>query len=204
MAILLVLSNNIFLAQAIHLKTLVGNLLMLQDESFFLKPGTIVDTYGNTSLCSLSYEWWFYMLFIPVSNFKNKNRVVSIIIVLSSLLYFIYPIQLFRWLIYFWWSGVILADLYVLKELNFKNVLKTIMVPILSFPLVVLIFRSCNEQFISVGLYPVLEVRHFISAIIFITIALIWRKTNWIGYNLFKPLEKIAPSLMVFTFFIYQ
>lgn len=174
---------------------------MLQDAEFFLKPGTIVDTYGNSALWSLSYEWWFYMLFIPVSNFKNKNSAAIIIIVLSTILYFIYPIQIFRWLVYFsiWWSGVMLADLYVLNKLSFKNISTKIVLPILLFPSLSVIYKTLREPYISIGFYPIFEVRHFLSAIIFIMIALIWRKNDWIGYNFFKPLENIAP----FSYGIY-
>jgi peptidoglycan/LPS O-acetylase OafA/YrhL len=37
------------------------------------------------------------------------------------------------------------------------------------------------------------EIRHFASAILFILIAFIWKKTHWLGYDFFKPLEQIAP-----------
>lgn len=200
-AILMVFVNNIIQGIKIDYKTLFGNLLMLQDAAFFMKPGIIVDTFENSALWSLSYEWWFYMLFIPISKFKNKNQVAVVVIVLSAILYFIYPIQLFRWLTYFsiWWSGVILADLYVSKALNFQNILKKIMVPVLLFPTSIVIIRSLQEPFISIGFYPILEVRHFVSAIFFIIVAFIWFKNNWIGYIFFKPLESIAP----FSYGIY-
>lgn len=201
LAILLVLINNIISDLAIDFKTLIGNLLMLQDAAFFLKPGIIIDTYGNSALWSLSYEWWFYMLFIPISSFRNKNQVASIIIVISTVLYLFYPIQIFRWLMYFsiWWSGVMLADLYMIKDLNFKNFFKKIIIPILLLPTALVTYRALNEPFTSFGFYPIIEVRHFISAIIFISIALIWKNYNWFGYNSFKSLEYIAP----FSYGIY-
>jgi peptidoglycan/LPS O-acetylase OafA/YrhL len=177
-----------------EIKTLVGNLIMLQDMSS-LKPGTIVATYGNSALWSLSYEWWFYILFIPICSFKNKNTVAIIIVGISALLYFMYPIQIFRWLMYFgiWWSGVMLANFYLDKELNFKNIFTKIIVPVLILPSLFLIFKGLTTTFDSIGVYPVLEIRHFASAILFILIAFIWKKTHWLGYNFFKPLEQIAP-----------
>jgi peptidoglycan/LPS O-acetylase OafA/YrhL len=43
---------------------LVGNLLMLQDAG---KPGNIANNYlWNNALWSLSYEWWFYLMFFPL------------------------------------------------------------------------------------------------------------------------------------------
>jgi peptidoglycan/LPS O-acetylase OafA/YrhL len=193
-AILLVFIHNIISGFTIDIKTLLGNLLMLQDVES-LKPGTIVDTYGNSALWSLSYEWWFYMLFIPVSNFKNKNRFASLLIIFSAVLYFIFPIQLLRWLIYFsiWWSGVLLADFYVLNQLNLKTIFNKIIVQILLFPTLVLLLKAISTPFVSVGVYPVLEIRHFLSAIVFIMIAFFWKKMHWSGYVYFKPLEKVAP-----------
>jgi len=193
-SILLVLCYRLLIGLPIETKTLFGNLFMLQDMGS-LKPGTIVDTFGNSALWSLSYEWWFYMLFIPISSFKNKNTVAIIIVVLSALVYFIYPIQLFRWPMYFgiWWSGVVLADLYLNKELSFKNILKKIICPFLLLPSLFLIFTSLTKPFDSVGVHPLLEIRHFGSAIIFIVIAVVWKNFNWIGFPFFKPLEKIAP-----------
>ena len=48
--------------------TLLGNLLMVQDISF-LKPNVICEPFlGNLPLWSLSYEWWFYLLFFFLTN----------------------------------------------------------------------------------------------------------------------------------------
>ena len=49
-----------------HPKDLLLNLMMLQDISS-LKPNVVVDPYmHNSPLWSLSYEWWFYMLYFPI------------------------------------------------------------------------------------------------------------------------------------------
>jgi peptidoglycan/LPS O-acetylase OafA/YrhL len=193
-SIILVVAYKFIEGLPMDVKTLVGNLFMLQDMSS-LKPGTIVATYGNSALWSLSYEWWFYILFIPISRFKNKNTVAIVIVGISALLYIMYPIQIFRWLMYFgiWWSGVMLANFYLDKELNFKNIFTKIIIPALILPFLFLIFKALTTTFDSIGVYPVLEIRHFASAILFILIAFIWKKTHWLGYNFFKPLEQIAP-----------
>lgn len=193
-SILLVFTYKILIGLPLEIKTLFGNLLMLQDMSS-LKPGTIVGTYGNSALWSLSYEWWFYVLFILISRFKNKNTIVMIIVIISALFYFIYPIQLFRWLMYLgiWWSGVMLADLYLIQELNFKNIFYKIIGSILILPSIIIIIKVLTQPFYSIGVYPTLEFRHFMSAIIFIMIAFIWMKSHWIGFHFLKPLEKIAP-----------
>ena len=53
---------------------LIGNLLMLQDNE--LKPGNwFVPLFDNGPLWSLSYEWWFYMLFfIFIKKSIQKNH----------------------------------------------------------------------------------------------------------------------------------
>jgi peptidoglycan/LPS O-acetylase OafA/YrhL len=167
---------------------------MLQDITS-LKPGTIIGTYGNTALWSLSYEWWFYMLFIPVSGFKNKNAVAIAIVLISTILYFIYPIQIVRWLMYFgiWWSGVMLADFFVLKKMNLKTIFIQIIIPLLLLPSIFLIIKASFLNYDSIGAYPILEIRHFLSAILFIIIAIFWKKSDWLRYNYFIFFEKIAP-----------
>jgi len=193
-SILLVVFFKITEGLPLDIKTLIGNIFMLQDISS-LKPGTIVATYGNSPLWSLSYEWWFYMLFIAISSFKNINSVSFIIVLTSSFLYFFYPIQIFRWLMYFgiWWSGVMLANFYLNQNFNFKNIIFFIILPNLILPISFLTFKAFTTPFNTIGSYPILEIRHFTSAIFFILTAFIWKKIHWIGQNIFKPLQRIAP-----------
>jgi peptidoglycan/LPS O-acetylase OafA/YrhL len=48
--------------------TLLGNIFMLQDV-ISLKPNVISAVYmGNGVLWSLSYEWWFYILYCFVQH----------------------------------------------------------------------------------------------------------------------------------------
>lgn len=194
LSILFVLSYKLVNHLPVETNILLGNLFMLQDMTP-LKPGTIISTYGNTALWSLSYEWWFYMLFIPVSCLKNKNAVAITIVAISAMLYFIYPIQVFRWLMYFgiWWSGVMLADYFVLKKIDLKLIFINIIAPLLLLPTILLIVKTTTLKYDSIGVYPILEIRHFLCALFFIIIALFWKKTNWIGYNYFNYFEKIAP-----------
>ncbi|MHB8209551.1 acyltransferase family protein, partial [Mucilaginibacter sp.] len=66
------LQSGAFLPIDFH--SLAGNLLMLQNSSFFLKPYVTVGSFlGNTPLWSLSYEWWFYMVFFVIIT-KVHNR----------------------------------------------------------------------------------------------------------------------------------
>ena len=91
----------------------LGNLAMLQDNSF-LKKGVWVDTFaGNTPLWSLSYEWWFYMMFYPIISllfFQPRRQMVLTfsLSVLGFLSYQAIPNQISLFLGYFfiWWVGV--------------------------------------------------------------------------------------------------
>jgi predicted ferric reductase len=60
-------------------------------------------------------------------------------------------------------------------------------------PLFLSIVKATTLKYDSIGVYPILEIRHFFSAIVFIIVALIWRKMNWLGYNYISFFEKIAP-----------
>ena len=82
----------------------IENICMLQDLSTG-KPSTWIEPFmGNTPLWSLSYEWWFYILFIPVYFYiskKNQFVVVALSSSISLLIYLIIPNQVSLWVIYF-------------------------------------------------------------------------------------------------------
>ena len=94
--------------------TLGGNLLMLQDYAP-VKPGVWVDTFrGNLPLWSLSYEWWFYVLFFPFHRWVPARRQLGAAFALSVagfITYQLKPNQASLFALYFllWWSGVELA-----------------------------------------------------------------------------------------------
>lgn len=78
--------NQIF---AFDWKTLIGNILMVQDAGS-LKPNVLCEPFlGNTPLWSLSYEWWFYILYILfVKLFNDKSsRIVYAIATVSAVTY---------------------------------------------------------------------------------------------------------------------
>ncbi|RZL50971.1 MAG: acyltransferase, partial [Pedobacter sp.] len=77
LSIIILKINNEYLKQT-DFVDLLGNIFMLQDTGN--KPGAIVYPFlQNYPLWSLSYEWWFYMLFFPICFYINKysteNRI---------------------------------------------------------------------------------------------------------------------------------
>lgn len=180
---------------------LVGNILMLQDVSS-LKPNVIVDAYlGNTPLWSLSYEWWFYMsfyLFYKLFGDKNSlNLFVPVLIIISAITYILYPFFLNRLFMYYgiWWCGVLMARNYLLySEVKITD---------LKLPVITLVAASCilmlnayikKDTITTIGVSPILELRHFVFAVVVLFAAFLWQKLHWVGFNLlFDRFKIIAP-----------
>lgn len=185
------------------LKTLFLNLVMLQDWEV-VKPNVIASAYmNNTPLWSLSYEWWFYMLYFPLIKLKtshsNRHKIVFGIAALAALIYIFYPIFPMRVLMYIgiWWSGVYLAELYLSSRTYNIN---TCALPLLALTLIcgILLFFVISHKLegnpLLLGHHPLLELRHFLFATIALVLALIWKSLKWIGFDvLIKPFEILAP-----------
>lgn len=153
----------------VDLPGLIKNLLMLQD--FIVgKPGVWVSAYmGNAPLWSLSYEWWFYILFIPVVLWikpKFQIHIVSLVSIFSLLLYFFLPNQICLWLIYFiiWWAGVEAAKKYV-GDIGKNNFVLLYFLVIISI-LAIYSFYIYEKEF-EFGIFPILFLRHFTMALLF-------------------------------------
>ena len=191
-------------------KTLLGNIFMLQDV-ISQKPNVISAAYmGNGLLWSLSYEWWFYMLFFPLSkNLSDKkiNVWVNSIVLLAAVSYLFYPFILNRLAMYFaiWWIGVKFATMYIKREsLNFKGlssyvyVLLTI-IALLGFNFY-LNFSYTKVYSYPLVAYPFIELRHFVFAFLAMIAAVFWSKYNWFGFNkIFGGFKYVAP----FSYVIY-
>ena len=173
---------------------LIENICMLQDFSVG-KPGVWVDAYmGNGPLWSLSYEWWFYVLFIPIFFMKPvfQIHVVFAVSIISLFFYFIFPNQICLWLTYFsiWWSGVEAAKYYLKVTTNkpfvifiYLSILLAILVAYTLF-----IFKG-NLDF---GIFPVLFIRHFSMALMFYTFLIVFNVTK-IPVNEKNLLVRFAP-----------
>lgn len=184
---------------------LFGNLLMLQDTDR-TKLGVLVRPFlGNLPLWSLSYEWWFYMLFFGLNSTlgTQSRKAVYCASLISAGLYVLYPIFILRVFMYLaiWWIGTDIAQLYIQKK---KITIQTLTLPLFTLVtcvcfLIVNIWLNSNKiatllQDSGLGISPLLELRHFVMAIVSIMIALLWRRINWIGFNaIFGIFEKLAP-----------
>ncbi|SDE13994.1 Peptidoglycan/LPS O-acetylase OafA/YrhL, contains acyltransferase and SGNH-hydrolase domains [Mucilaginibacter pineti] len=190
----------------IDFKNLLGNLLMLQDlpES---KPNVICSPFlNNDPLWSLSYEWWFYMIYFVLDKYVPviyQNKFVIILTTLAAVSYCIYPCFPNRIFLYFsiWWAGACLVKFYLSKD--YRTVI---------YPFLLLIANTIIMKFnmiyvqdykhipISSGKHPELEFRHFISSVFISGGSVIWRKLKWVFFNIIiKPFQIFAPI----SYFMY-
>ncbi len=185
--------------------SLVKNLLMLQDVTS-QKPNVITGAYmGNGVLWSLSYEWWFYMLFYLLRRKIPAARIqqwVAIITITAALTYLVYPFTLNRFVMYFaiWWTGVHFAELYLTHSpVTFRSVRPQSLI-LLTVTLLLginlwLHFSSTRLYSYPLVAYPFVELRHFMFAVIMLYASVIWNNLKWLGYKqLFGVFKYLAPG----------
>jgi len=154
-------------------KQVIYNLFMLQDWAF-AKPNVIVEPlFNNTPLWSLSYEWWFYMLYFPLIKFLPSRvictRAVFIASFVAALTYVVYPFFLNRLIMYLaiWWAGVALADVYIGKKPITFTTLAPCIITLVFISAVLLanvIILRLNGDTILLGAHPLLELHVMTSA----------------------------------------
>lgn len=188
--------------------TLLGNLFMLQDV-ISQKPNVLSATYmGNGVLWSLSYEWWFYMLYYVLATripAEKINKWVSIMVVTAAATYLIYPFIANRLIMYFaiWWIGVRFAETYLKGGgFSFKQILPyagvlLVICGILGLNLY-LNFAYTKIYTYPLVAYPFIELRHFVFAIMVMAGSIAWYNLKWVGFDaLFGVFKYIAPSSYV-------
>lgn len=191
-------------------KHLIGNLLMLQDVSA-MKPNTITEPFlGNNPLWSLSYEWWFYMMYFFIDKYcKDKAfLVVSALAIISSLSYIFYPFfinRLFMYLI-IWWAGVEMAKLYANNlVISIANIKFLLLVLIACLGLIFVDWYT-NYRLLDVQLVHFLEFRHMAFAIVVILFAIVWKRYHWFMFNntlgLFTLIAPISYTIYISHYFL--
>ena len=176
-------------------KLAVGNLLMFQ--------GISLDPFYNGPLWSLSYEWWFYVLFFMVARIEKrpeKRQFWAAGISLAGLVTaVIYLNQASLFLLYFvsWWSGAELARQYMNEgRITWRGQRFSLgalgCAAILSVLLMIPALRA--HQSLSFIDIPVLFCRHLFSAFALVSVGIAWYKRQFVGFNcLIGPFAVFAP-----------
>jgi len=179
-----------------ELCSLLANVAMLQDIAS-LKPGVIATPYlDDHPLWSLSYEWWFYMLFYPIVRFIPKGMQTKTVIgvgAIAAAMYTLTPNFPMRVLAYMciWWAGVLLSRH---KAESSSNSIFVAAIPLTIGLILTLGLFNEIHGFAHPGIHPLLEIRHFLDASALILLYVTWKKLNWIGFNaLLMPFTALAP-----------
>jgi peptidoglycan/LPS O-acetylase OafA/YrhL len=186
--------------------SLFGNLLNLQDISRI--PGNWFGPYNaNTPLWSLSYEWWFYIMFFPIFMYikpVSQKYVALIISVLGFVTFCFYPNKISITCEYFviWWSGVEIARSWLLTH---KLDQRTIKFLVISYGTMIALLVTQVVFFngkLKIQQHPIIELRHYGYAVILIIMGIAWRRLRFIGYKyVLKPFAIFAPiSYGVYVF----
>ncbi len=180
----------------------LGNVMMFQDFGTG-KPGVVVDPFcGNLPLWSLSYEWWFYMMFYPIYSYVSPRFQQTLVFVLSLIgvvSYWCFPNQVSLFLMYFilWWSGVEVARTMAQGHpASIRTQSRTISALLIISTLVAGMAVSYVRHggALSFGIHPILELRHFLSCLLLLCGGLWWAGKSWRGFEtVFRHFAVFAP-----------
>ena len=191
-----------------ELLQLGGNLLMLQDV-ITQKPHVICGVYmSNGPLWSLSYEWWFYMLFYFLINRIASPRLniwIAILTIAAAVTYLFYPFFVNRLIMYFaiWWIGVRFATTYLNQEKFSVRAMLPYGAVLLTITSLMALNLFLNRDAIQTYTYrysafPIVEFRHFAFATIVMFGAIVWQNYKWFGFDyIFGIFKYIAPCSYV-------
>ncbi len=178
---------------AFDVRSFLGNLAMLQDLKW-VKRGTWFAPYqGNSPLWSLSYEWWFYLLFFLVIRFvrngtSKQKYLVFAVATLAFLVSRVKPNQACLFLVYFpiWWCGAELSREFASKgRITFEGQLPSLLILLGLAALwtapAILEWRAHTLR--PPGFEPLLQLRHTLAGFVFLFVGILWSKLRFVGFS---------------------
>jgi len=195
----LALSYALSTTWTVDIRSLIGNILMLQDVSF-AKPGVLFRTFeGNLPLWSLSYEWWFYMMFFPLYRFVEARAqlpIVTAAAVGAVIAYNATHFQPLLFIAYFplWWAGVEIARAKARGEpIPFGRILMSLALTAATFAAYLIAAMAAGGP-IRLGLHPVLELRHALTGIAIVAAVIVYHRLEpWRLDRIAMPFAVVAP-----------
>ena len=174
----------------VNLGSLAGNLFMLQTHPD--TPGNLFLPFAdNMPLWSLSYEWWFYMMFFPINRWVCERWQKYVVFGLCGLgltinFFWSNPAGWFLVLFPIWWVGVELAREFLttgqITLSRQKAMLALLAVPLLWFGWLTWQWRQAGNPVFLIS-YPLVDFRYFFMAIIFLLLTLLWKNWGFVGFN---------------------
>ncbi|NDV69273.1 acyltransferase [Dysgonomonas sp. 25] len=193
------------------LHNLVGNLLMLQNVSLYSPEHIEFGTFlGNAPLWSLTFEWWFYMIYFVLVKYCNRyaTRIVYIAAIISVFISIVYPIFYNKLLIFLviWWSGVELAKLYAQnKRITFISMYRPLLV---LTTIVVILFLSLQFNIVNEQYKSYVNVTYFYMKFSLIVLlgGIVWHLLKWRLFNqtigVFKYFANISYGIYISHWFL--
>jgi peptidoglycan/LPS O-acetylase OafA/YrhL len=171
-------------------KELLGNLLQLQDKN----PYALAKPYmHNLSLWTLSYEFYFYLLFIPLFLFAKRRPEVQLmtasgISLFGFISFWLFPNQFSLFLSYFilWWSGAEFCKEYLeTGSISFRRQAKLLLVLGI---MAVLWCIPMVQAYLEIGKigrnqFPFIQAQHFVLVFAIVIFALVWSKFRYLGLD---------------------
>lgn len=187
-------------------KQLLLNLIMMQDHSG-MKPGTFTDPiFNNNPLWSLSYEWWFYIIFFAHFALYRKNPqkhtqflLIAFAISMTGVISYkigYNQISLFLMYYYIWFSGAFVYFIFKTSE-NWK---KHLLLLFTGYLLIIMTYGYLfiyHEKISHLVDHPVLELRHYLASMFFLIFAIV------IYFKAHAKLESNSIYLKLRDFFAY-
>ena len=200
---------------------LLGNLFMLQDKN---TAGSWFYPYlGNSPLWSLSYEWWFYMLFFATMTIWKGNpmrqRGTALALgIVGYATFQLYPNQISLFAGYFilWWAGLEVAREYIETGVVTwrRQMFSYISTGLLTIAWGIPAYFAYQERgFTHLEAHPFIELRHFSSIFFVLIFGMAWYKLGFPGYRwTLRVFTRLAPvsyalyiiHLPIIAFAIYR